>query len=200
MSSDELRLNSLERFRKSASRLVLEEHSHCEVPAGCGGVVMRWHNPDAGLPILFVLGGCTEAQLYLDGQELASSRTVASWGEHELLLHIREGTQSRLLLVATVRDITESIMDVPYEQRGIRSGCTAEDGTWLVSTDVAGPQSAADADWQPLRSAGTWQDVIDEDQHWQVERVERFGALALELPDRVNECWVRTRFRIEREA
>jgi sulfatase modifying factor 1 len=28
---------------------VLEAHSHCEVPAGCGGVVLQWRNPSAGL-------------------------------------------------------------------------------------------------------------------------------------------------------
>ena len=33
-----LRLNSLDQFRKQSSRLVLEEHSHCEVPAGYLGM------------------------------------------------------------------------------------------------------------------------------------------------------------------
>ena len=32
----ELKLNTLGRYGKNASHLVLEEHSHCEVPAGCG--------------------------------------------------------------------------------------------------------------------------------------------------------------------
>ena len=45
----DLRLNELERFRKTSSRLALEAHSHCEVPAGCGGVVLRWTRPGAPL-------------------------------------------------------------------------------------------------------------------------------------------------------
>ena len=42
--ADEQQLNSLSRFRKQPGRLVLEEHGHCEVPAG-GGVVLRRRNP-----------------------------------------------------------------------------------------------------------------------------------------------------------
>jgi hypothetical protein len=43
-------LNSLDRFRKHPGQLVLEEHGHCEVPAGCGGVVLRWRNPNPSPP------------------------------------------------------------------------------------------------------------------------------------------------------
>jgi len=50
MSSDDLRLNSLDRFRKSKSGLTLEVYSSCEVPAGCGGAVLRWRRP--GAPIM----------------------------------------------------------------------------------------------------------------------------------------------------
>jgi hypothetical protein len=46
--SGEQRLNSLDRFRKQPGRLVLEEHSHCQVPAGCGGGVLRRRNPQEG--------------------------------------------------------------------------------------------------------------------------------------------------------
>ena len=38
LDSEALRLNTLNRFRKHSPRLLLEEYSHCEVPAGCGGV------------------------------------------------------------------------------------------------------------------------------------------------------------------
>lgn len=39
MAERELKLNSLGRYGKGGSRLVLEEHGHCEVPVGCGGAV-----------------------------------------------------------------------------------------------------------------------------------------------------------------
>ena len=64
------KLNSLERFRKQSPRLVLEEHSHCEVPAGCGGVVLRWRNPLAGLPLLVHFYAPGKSTLYLDGREV----------------------------------------------------------------------------------------------------------------------------------
>jgi hypothetical protein len=41
MAGKDLRLNSLSRYTKRSPEYVLEEHSHCEVPAGCGGVVLR---------------------------------------------------------------------------------------------------------------------------------------------------------------
>lgn len=46
MPDRELKLNSISRFSKQSPRLVLEEHGHCEVPAGCGGVVLRWRGAD----------------------------------------------------------------------------------------------------------------------------------------------------------
>ncbi len=51
--SDELKLNTIGRFVKRSPCLALEQHNHCEVPAGCGGVVLRWFNPSRGIPILF---------------------------------------------------------------------------------------------------------------------------------------------------
>ncbi len=33
----DLNLNSLSRFSKKSSTMILEVYSHCEVPAGCGG-------------------------------------------------------------------------------------------------------------------------------------------------------------------
>jgi hypothetical protein len=34
----ELKLNDLDRYHKRSASLILQEYSHCEVPAGCGGV------------------------------------------------------------------------------------------------------------------------------------------------------------------
>ncbi len=48
-----LNLNNLDRYTKLSPRFVLEEYSHCEVPAGCGGIVLRWRNPEVGIPIEF---------------------------------------------------------------------------------------------------------------------------------------------------
>jgi hypothetical protein len=50
MPSDDVRLNSLDAFTKKSPRFILEEHGGGEVPAGCGGVVLRWINPAAAEP------------------------------------------------------------------------------------------------------------------------------------------------------
>src|SRR5687768_6072864 len=52
VSDHDLKLNGLSRYAKESPRLVLEEYGHCEVPAGCGGVVLRWRNPDQPIPMV----------------------------------------------------------------------------------------------------------------------------------------------------
>ena len=55
----EQQLNSLERFRKRSPRLLLEQYDSCEVPAGCGGVVLRWRDPHAARPVVVSAAGGT---------------------------------------------------------------------------------------------------------------------------------------------
>src|SRR5947199_1939086 len=80
--SDQQQLNSVERFRKQPGRLVLEEHSHCEVPAGCGGVVLRWRNPLAALPVTVHLYAPVKPVCFLDGDELQTGRIDLVPGRH----------------------------------------------------------------------------------------------------------------------
>jgi hypothetical protein len=78
-----LRLNELERFRKTSSRLALEAHSSCEVPAGCGGVVLRWTRPGAPLGVTFSKYFARPVDdLCLDGQKLAEQRERVTPGTH----------------------------------------------------------------------------------------------------------------------
>src|SRR5437763_2980929 len=80
--SDEQQVNSLERFRKRSGRLVLEEHGHCEVPAGCGGVVLRWRNPLATIPLIVSLYTPVEAHCFLDETELRTGGIDLRPGTH----------------------------------------------------------------------------------------------------------------------
>src|SRR5574339_211352 len=69
-SDDEaLRLNTLHRFRKHSPRLLLQEYSHCEVPAGCGGVVLRWIDREGGLPVVVRVAALGPVRAWLDGTE-----------------------------------------------------------------------------------------------------------------------------------
>src|SRR5215212_3654195 len=78
----EQELNSLSRFRKQPGKLVLEEHSHCEVPAGCGGVVLRWRNPQATIPLTLYLYTPRPSASFLDGAELNVARVTIAPGDH----------------------------------------------------------------------------------------------------------------------
>lgn len=87
-SDDDLRINTLHRFAKHSPRLTLQEYSHCEVPAGCGGVVLRWVDPRRGVPIrvrAIVLG---ETKTWLDGAPLPGGHTRIEAGTHVLAVHV----------------------------------------------------------------------------------------------------------------
>jgi hypothetical protein len=87
---DDLRLNTLHRFAKHSPRLVLHEYSHCEVPAGCGGVVLQWLDPARGVPALVrISGGELEASCWLDGEPLASNLARVRTGPRVLAVHLR---------------------------------------------------------------------------------------------------------------
>ena len=84
MSNDDLRLNSLSRYSKQSAEYTLEVHSHCEVPAGCGGVVLRWRNPRLSMPIEIWAYSTGDAQFFLDGSMPATARPLIPYGEHVL--------------------------------------------------------------------------------------------------------------------
>src|SRR5262245_42412703 len=82
--ADAPQLNSLDRFRKQPNKLVLEQHSHCEVPAGCGGVVFRWRSPDAGIPVTLHVYTPFEADVLVDGKTERTSTELLAPGRHIL--------------------------------------------------------------------------------------------------------------------
>src|SRR5262249_23220637 len=74
MADDNLRLNAISRYSKQSSQYVLEVHSHCEVPAGCGGLVLRWRNPHLAIPLEIWTYTVGEARVWLVGTALAPAR------------------------------------------------------------------------------------------------------------------------------
>ncbi|MCI0713596.1 MAG: hypothetical protein L0154_25795 [Chloroflexi bacterium] len=86
----DLNLNSLSRFSKKSTRLILEEYSHCEVPAGCGGVVLRWRR--AGEPIPFTMRTLFASKLsaiFLDETVITRHvRPDVMFGTHVLGFHL----------------------------------------------------------------------------------------------------------------
>lgn len=105
MTDDEdLRINTLHRFAKHSPRLALYEYSHCEIPAGCGGVVLRWIDPAQGWParvsVQLPNGSST---VWLDGIELDSSLVMLGAGLRTVGLHCKReqpGPQPLMLTIA----------------------------------------------------------------------------------------------------
>ncbi len=103
--ADQPRLNSLARFRKQPHRLVLEEHGHCEVPAGCGGVVLRWRNPHATLTVTLYLYTPVEAECRLAGGALQTGHIDLSPGRHVLTVALAGvDLEGPLLMFAAAHD------------------------------------------------------------------------------------------------
>ena len=107
MAPPDLDVNGLHRFSKHSPRLLLEEHSFCEVPAGCGGVVLRWRSRADGRRLQvhqYSAGKCTT---YLDGQEMGSSFAELGFGTHVFAFDVRELPVGDLALVFAAVDVEE---------------------------------------------------------------------------------------------
>ena len=80
MARRRFRLNSLSRYTKESDRLVLDSYS-----AGCGGIVLRWRDPNEGMPIRFNLAATSMTELFLDGQPIKRA-TIMAPGEHVMAI------------------------------------------------------------------------------------------------------------------
>jgi len=102
--SDDLRLNELQRYRKTSSRLALEVHSHCEEPAGCGGVVLRWRRPGApiGISLLSYVSGSSEGP-FLDGKRFDEQRMTLAPGRELAERGLPADTRARDRIVARLQ-------------------------------------------------------------------------------------------------
>jgi hypothetical protein len=119
---DDLKLNSLERYRKTSQRLALEVHSHCEVPAGCGGVVLRWRGPDddVGLSLWHHVRGTTRRVL-LDGAPVGEQRVRVRPGAHVLALELEVSAPDTGFLLLRV-SLEPAVPTARQPSTGTRAG------------------------------------------------------------------------------
>ena len=175
---EELELNTLHRLRKHSGRLILEEHGSCEVPAGCGGLVLRWLNPAQECYLLFTVFPRRPLQLFLDGIRLQSSAVTVPVGRHVLAAHFAE---SALFMLAVLKNTKP-------EQALLLS---AADGSWR-GTNQKPPDHWAHPDfpesWQPLPQ------VPYTDKDWQFQTLDKLGACPLGLA--CGPLWVRREFEV----
>jgi hypothetical protein len=147
---DELRLNRLSayRYRKTSSRLALEVHSHCEVPAGCGGVVLRWRAADepVGVSFSFWTNAAQKPVVTVDGEPLGEQRTVVDPGAHVVALQVSlDGDASHAAVdVASFRVLGRAHLDPDIGSALSTNARSAADGRWRMTT------SPPPAGWQRL--------------------------------------------------
>jgi hypothetical protein len=224
MADRELELNALSRYSKDSPRFVLEEYGSCEVPAGCGGVVLRWRNPDTGIPILMSVHVEGEYQAFLDGAPLTSGRPLVPFGDHALALVISNADPRHMLLIfAGVYDEADLGFNLKLshptgEHARILS---APDGTWRFTTTE--PEGDAwmlpgfdDAGWSKLALNETRpppDDPKTDWNRWTIEQLQKKGARGLGVAGPASrlrrkreaavpwsKVWVRKRFILTRQA
>jgi hypothetical protein len=207
----DLRLNELERFRKTSSRLALEAHSHCEVPAGCGGVVLRWRRPGAPLRLSFWTYFARPVDdLSLDGKKLAEQREQVTPGTHVLSFSIDAPGDDGFVL-----------MTVQFEPQLVNArrqkAASRPDGTWRA-TLVAPPSGNAwrlsdfdDSAYTPLVEREVPAPEGNKKFMWELLKEEATGlGLQIAGPPRPSwnpfrkrgpqSAWVRWRFTVDHEG
>lgn len=186
--SDNIRLNSLNRYKKESDRLVLEHHS-----AGCGGIVLRWRDPNDGIPISILHSAWLN--VFIDGQNV-SSRTILHPGEHQLAIHrVFDSKEPRSGLTRNpVEFYFGARVDIPERRDAIEALGSSSD--WRILTN-----GTPDNNWKQLDfDDSNWEMMTeiedDEDGRWIREYVGDFGARILQVPEE-GELWIRHRFELE---
>ena len=185
MPEDNLRLNSLDRFSKHSTHLHLEEHGHCEVPAGCGGVVLRWYDPRAGVPVLFRAYIPGPSRIFLDGDALASSRPLVAPGRHVLAIELDASLPGQgLVMFSATYDPT------PGDKAGsARLLLSLPGGAWVFNKSPAPDEAwrVCDDDpsgWGPMVQSPM--DTPDRKAEWgrwnRFDALTRLGAQPLGMP------------------
>ena len=158
MSDRELKLNSLSRYQKDSPQFILETHDHCEVPAGCGGVVLRWWNPSLGVPIEMWVYAAGEYEFFLDGKASVSGRPMVSFGQHVLAFRIitAERTQGILMFAGI------------YDEEARHTRLSRKTGTAVSILSAAGQgwkdtlSDPGDESWMlPGFDDTNWRDMVE---------------------------------------
>jgi hypothetical protein len=202
MPDRDLKLNSLSRYAKASPHLVLEEHGQCEIPAGCGGVVLRWWNPDRAIPVTMWAYAPILLDMRLDGKRLNHAVPLVSFGSHILAFTIGAASPAELFLMfAAVRGPSSSALP-PIDQDPRQAVVVSTpDGSWRYSTTEPTGSSWMgsgfdDSDWRPMEVKAGW-DPSDTGYRYPPKRMAQLSARALGAPDS-SQVWVRKAFVLAR--
>jgi len=196
---NELKLNTLKRFSKHSEQLLLEHYSHCEVPAGCGGVILRWRDSAEGAMAELTLYCPRRVSVCIDGAQPASSRLLLPWGRHVLTATIpllpRKGALMLSLITAPRHRTVDNKSIKPQQVL-----CTAVDGTWKYTATEPPARwqepDFDDSDWSAMRPAPP--PVSHNGQvPWIIRKLGRSGAKPIGVSGAPAVLWVRRVFTLE---
>ena len=176
-------LNSLDRYVKSSPRYVLEEHSHCEVPAGCGGVVLRWRDRFTAIQIEVALAVVGEArtEVRIDNEGPRTVRPLLAPGRHVLVIRVEPAAP--ILVWTTSADVEGPLLWTPGS-------------TWRWSADEPEPAAWTDADLD----VSAWPEAVpgeapaEAGTSYSVRRLTDLGAGPVAAAADVPTVWFRAVF------
>jgi len=176
MPDRDLKLNSLSRFSKQSPRLVLEEYSHCEVPAGCGGVVLRWRKAQPPIPMQtrFGWGNGRMPDRKLDDQyNLFHPKLPVDYGTHVISM-IATDVNPSFAIVLMVGELNADYLRI-LQPEGETLILSSADGSWRYTLD-----EPAD-DWRTVEyDDSAWRPMVEKP----VENLERHREWDSKIVDR----------------
>jgi hypothetical protein len=180
MDARDLKLNSIDGL-KDSPRLVLEAHNSCEVPAGCGGVILRWRRR-SDIPVgMWLFTTADSGQAFLDAARLVSARPLVGAGRHVLAFRLSGfgGTGRAILLFAGTVEETESVLVDPAIGVSNRF-VSADDGTWRYDASDADDDEWMkpdfdDSRWPQMSASQIPPDAGSRAQHM-VNRIMQLGG------------------------
>lgn len=199
MADRDLKLNSLARYAKHSPDMVLEERGHCEIPAGCGGVVLRWWNPKQGVPVTIWVHSQCGLEMWLDGRPISYGVPLVTFGPHVMtfaITHMRPGQVA--LMVAAFRDASDrSGAALPETDPRRVVARSLPDGSWRYSRvapvgDAWTRTDFDDSGWDALEPARM--PAGDDTASSATARLESFGAQGLAAGGGGPQIWARKRF------
>jgi hypothetical protein len=185
-AEEDLRINTLHRFEKHSEDLILEEYSHCEIPAGCGGVVLRWYDPAGGHPVKAVLSvhNVARATVWLDGEELAATRTLLRPGAHVMAVHLERAAEPGPMVYAL------GVMFDADDDVDLIAGGTPRWRTTTAAPPEGWQGGHDDTGW--VAPAAVAPDIVAKDRRYPFEAAVRRGQSIYSAG--AEAAWVRVRF------
>ncbi|WP_437318311.1 hypothetical protein [Sorangium sp. So ce385] len=197
----DLVVNDLARYEKSSERLVLEDYSSCEVPAGCGGGILRWIDPQEALPLTLRLWTAGSAEVFFDGAPVRSSRIQARPGAHVLAVALRSADDPPARLALSLSYTDDPERHAAFEPRRDRSiGRTLDVRSGAGAAIVGTTRDPGGDAWKlPGFDERGWRALAPAQGSagWHFDDLMRRGARAVGLPDAQGDLWVRCSFDVD---